>query len=101
MDAINYSNNTQFGYKKHHSTELLLLKFINDILVGVDSRSGVVVMFIDLSAAFDTVNHRKLLNILCNELKIRGTALKWFKSFLSNRSHETLCSNKRAQEQNK
>ena len=90
MDSINYSNNTQFGYKKQHSTEFLLLKFINDILVGVDSRNGVIVMLIDLSAAFDTVNHRKLLNILCNELKIRGTALKWFKSFLLHRSQRVL-----------
>ena len=90
MDSIDYSNNTQFGYKKQHSTEFLLLKFINDILVGVDSRNGVVVMFIDLSAAFDTVNHRKLLNILCNELRIRGTALRWFRSFLSNRSQRVL-----------
>ena len=90
MDEINYSNNTQFGYKKHHSTELLLLKFMNDILVGVDSRNGVVIMLIDLSAAFDTVNHRKLLNILCYELKIRGIALKWFKSFLFNRSQRVL-----------
>ena len=47
-------------------------------------------MLIDLSAAFDTVNHRKLLNILSNELKIQGTALKWFKSFLSNRSQRVL-----------
>ena len=47
-------------------------------------------MLIDLSAAFDTVNHRKLLNILSNELKIQGTALKWFKSFLSNQSQRVL-----------
>ena len=86
MDTINYHNNTQFGYKKSHSTELLLLKFINDILVGIDSKNGVVVLLIDLSAAFDTVDNKKLLNILCNELKIRGNALKWFKSFLTNRS---------------
>ena len=86
MSLINYNNNTQFGYKKSHSTELLLLKFINDVLVGIDSKDGVVVLLIDLSAAFDTVDNRKLLNILCTELNIRGTALKWFKSFLLNRS---------------
>ena len=90
MDSIGFRNDTQFGYKKQHSTEFLLLKFINDILVGIDSRNGVIVMLIDLSAAFDTVDHRKLLNILCNELKIRGTALKWFKSFLLNRSQRVL-----------
>ena len=90
MDSINYSNNTQFGYKKHHSTEMLLLKFLNDLLIGVDSRNGVVVMLIDLSAAFDTVDHHKLLNILSNELQIKGIALKWFRSFLINRSQRVL-----------
>ena len=44
------------------------------------------VLIIDLSAAFDTVDHTKLLNILCNELNIKGNALKWFKSFLSGRT---------------
>ena len=92
MDKINYCNNTQFGYKKHHSTELLL-KFLNDVLVGVDSRNGVVVLLIDLSAAFDTVGHRKLLNILSNELKISGVALQWFKSFLINRTQRVLVGN--------
>ena len=90
MTKINYCNNTQFGYKKSHSTELLLLKFMNDLLVGIDSKNGVVVLLIDLSAAFDTVNHKKLLNILFNELRICGTALKWFKSFLSNRTQRVL-----------
>ena len=90
MSKINYCNNTQFGYKKSHSTELLLLKFINDILVGIDSKNGVVVLLIDLSAAFDTVDNSKLLNILFTELKICGTALKWFKSFLCNRSQRVL-----------
>ena len=80
------TSSTQFGYKKNHSTELLLLKFINGVLVGIDSRKGVVVLLIDLSAAFDTVDHNKLLNILFSELKITGVALKWFKSFLTNRT---------------
>ena len=90
MSNINYCNNTQFGYKKSHSTELLLLKFMNDILVGIDGKNGVVVLLIDLSAAFDTVDNKKLLNILYNELHICGTALQWFKSFLCNRSQRVL-----------
>ena len=43
MSSINYVNTTQFGYKKSHSTELLLLKFMNDLLVGIDGKNGVVV----------------------------------------------------------
>ena len=86
MNSINYKCDTQFGYKKFHGTETLLVKLVNDLLIGLDSRSGVVLVLIDLSAAFDTVDHNKLINILANELNIRGTALKWFKSYLSNRS---------------
>ena len=86
MNNIGYVNNTQFGYKKHHSCEMLLLKFLNDVLVGIDSRNGVIVLLIDLSAAFDTVDHRKLLKILASELHITGNAWKWFKSFLIGRT---------------
>ena len=53
---------------------------------AVDSKSGVVVLIIDLSAAFDTVSHSLLLNILFREIGLRGNALRWFKSFLLNRS---------------
>ena len=86
MDENNLNKHKQFGYKKFHGTESLLIKFMNDTIIGVDSRNGVVVLLLDLSAAFDTVDHRKLLNILCHEYGIQGTALKWFKSFLIGRS---------------
>ena len=38
-----------------------MIKLLNDVLVGIDNKSGVVVVLIDLSAAFDTVDHNKLL----------------------------------------
>ena len=90
MTSINYKCDTQFGYKKHHSTETLLIKLVNDLLVGLDSKSGVVLVLIDLSAAFDTVSHNKLINILANELNIRGVALKWFKSYLKGRTQSVI-----------
>ena len=86
MDLNNLHCNTQYGYKQYHSTETLLLKFMNDILVAIDNNSGVVVLLIDLSAAFDTVDHQILLKILHDEIGICGTALKWFHSFLTNRT---------------
>ena len=46
-------------------------------------------MMLDLSAAFDTVEHRKLLKILSEEIHIGGTALKWFKIFLVGRTQRT------------
>ena len=46
-------------------------------------------MLLDLSAAFDTVEHKKLLRILHDEIGVRGKALKWFKSFLTGRTQRT------------
>ena len=86
MDQNGLHSHTQFGYKKNHGTETLLVHFIDSLMVAVDKGLGVVVVLIDLSAAFDTVNHDVLLRILGQEIGLRGTALKWFRSFLTNRS---------------
>ena len=64
---------SQYGYKRHHSCETFLLKLIDDILIKVDRKLGVVVLIIDLSAAFDTVDHSVLLNILQNKFNIVKT----------------------------
>ena len=77
---------SQFGYKRNHSCETFLLKLIDDILVKVDRKLGVVVLILDLSAAFDTVDHKVLLNILQHKFHITGSALSWFKAFLSGRT---------------
>ena len=75
----------QYGYKKAHSTEYLLMKVLNDLLLACDKGTPSIVILLDLSAEFDTVDHIQLLNILKNEIGIHGTALKWFESFLVGR----------------
>ena len=75
----------QSGYKKSHSTETLLIRIVNDLLIASNEEKATVVMMLDLSAAFDTVDHQLLLQILATELGITGTALNWFRSFLSGR----------------
>ena len=52
----------QSTYKKHHSCETALLRVQNDILKSIDNEQCVVLLLLDLSAAFDTVNHKILLN---------------------------------------
>ena len=76
----------QFAYKKNHSTETLLIKIVNDVLIAADEKSATVIMLLDLSAASDTVDHNLLLRILKHEIGIRGTALAWFTSFLKDRA---------------
>ena len=75
----------QSAYKKHHSTETALLRVQNDILRALDSRSSVILLLLDLSAAFDTVDHQILLSRLSSRFGIKGAALQWFNSYLTNR----------------
>ena len=86
MDLNNLQCSNQYGYKSEHSTEMLMTKVTNDLLLACDKKTPTLLMFLDLSAAFDTVDQEKLLNILDEELGIRGTVLKWFRSFLQGRT---------------
>lgn len=81
----NLHESNQSAYKIHHSTETALLKIQNDILMSIDQNQSVILIFLDMSAAFDTVNHVTLLTRLSTRFGIHGTALKWFESYLSNR----------------
>ena len=74
----------QSAYKKKHSTKTALLKVQDDILMALDNRRTVVLLLLDLSAVFDTVDHSVLLYRLENRFNIRDKALSWFKSSLSN-----------------
>ena len=75
----------QSAYRSHHSTETALLRVHNDILRAVDKKRAVILVLLDLSAAFDTIDHDTLLCRLRHRLGITGTALKWFESYLKGR----------------
>ena len=77
---------SQSAYRSHHSTETTLLKVKADILRAMDNQEVVCLVLLDLSAAFDTVNHEILIARLRDRFGIGGTALKWFRSYLSGRS---------------
>jgi exonuclease III len=89
MDANSLHIPEESAYKKYHSTETISIKVLNDLLIAADSNSTTVLLMLDLSAAFDTVDHNKLLKILRQEINIRGIAFKWFTSFLSGRCQRT------------
>ena len=85
LDANKLNISNQSAYKKLHSCETLLVRIVNDLLIASDSDKATVVMLLDLSAAFDTVDHTKLLSILKHEIGLGGNAWLWFKSFLCGR----------------
>ena len=75
----------QSAYKKFHGTETALLKVQNDILCTVDNKHVVFLVLLDLSAAFDTIDHDILLSRLQSK-GVKGSAIKWITSYLSCRS---------------
>ena len=76
----------QSAYRKYHSTEIALLKVHNDILMKMDSQRLTLLVLLDLSEAFDIVDHDVLLNRLSTSFGVRGCALHWFASCLYNKS---------------
>ncbi len=76
----------QSGFRTKHSTESALLKVTNDILLSIDSGKRVALMMLDLTAAFDTLDHAILIERLRDYVGIKGVALKWFSSYLQDRT---------------
>ena len=74
----------QSAYRPNHSIETALLRVQNDILKSMDGGKVVALVLLDLSAAFDTVDHCILINVL-KDLGFDGNILKWFVSYLSDR----------------
>ena len=85
-DVNNLFSPYQSGYRKFHSCETAVTKIHNDILMMIDSKSNVVLLLLDLSAAFDTINHNLLLTKLKNVYGITELALSWFQCYLNNRT---------------
>ena len=77
----------QSAFKKHHSTETALIKVQNDILQTIDNQNSVILLLLDLSAAFDTTDHEILLSRLSSRYGIIGEAHKWFESYLKERTY--------------
>ena len=76
----------QSAYRELHSTETTLLRVRTDILRCIDDGKAVALVLLDLSAAFDTVDHGLLLNRLKNTFGVCGTSLAGISSYLKDRS---------------
>ena len=84
LDKHNILNENQYSFRKKRSTNLATVELITKISKVIDDKEYTMGVFLDLSTAFDTVNHNVLLHKL-EHLRIRRVVLEWFKSYLSNR----------------
>ena len=85
-------SNTQFGFRENHSTIHALLSFVYKAAHSFDSSRSMIGVFLDFSKAFDTINHDILLYKL-SHYGVRGKALEWFRSYLSNRKQYVFINN--------
>ena len=80
----------QSAYKKFHSTETALIRVQSDIHQALDEKKCVILILLDLSAAFDTIDHTILLERLQSHTGICGKAFDWFKSYMQGRKQSVL-----------
>ena len=80
----------QSAYRQFHSTETLLMKIHNDIMSSISKGEVTMLVILDLSAAFDTIDHNILVHRLRNRYGVGGTALNWFKSYISERTQAVI-----------
>ena len=88
MYAHNLFDPLQSAYREKHATKTAIIKLNNDIIGGMDEGKCTILASLDLSAAFDTVDHDILLLRLQNVYGIDETALVWFKLYLKNQTHK-------------
>ena len=87
----NFFYDLQFGFRMNYSTSDAITFMIDKISKAFDKKEMTLAIFLDLSKAFDSINHSILLQKL-SHFGIRGSALDWFESYLDNRFQKIVCS---------
>ena len=85
LDKLCILSSNQYGFRKKHSTYMALIDLVDNVSQAIDDKKIGLGVFVDLSKAFDTVDHDILTNKL-NHYGIRGVQLSWFADYLKNRT---------------
>ena len=86
IEKYNLHARQQSGYRKNHSCETALVKTIDDMQRMISEGNLMAVILLGLPAAFDTVDHKILIDRLKADFGITGGVLKWIKSYFGNRT---------------
>ena len=93
LSSNNLCSKMQSAFKSCHSTETALLRVYNDLLLVVDQGNEAVLILLDYSAAFDAISHNVFLDRLFHRYGVSGSALNWFKTYLTNRTQSVVINN--------
>ena len=85
MKTYSLHDKFQSAYRPAHSTETAMLRITNNLLLAADDGQVGCLVLLDLSAAFDTIDHRILLQKLSSQLHLSKSAVHWFASYLEDR----------------
>ena len=99
MSANDLNETYQSAYRRNHGTETALVKIHDDILRALDQKNGVVLVMLDLSAAFDTIDHDILLERFRRRLGVDGDALNWLREYHKGRTQATVINSTQSEPQ--
>ena len=92
LESFDFLSPSQYGFRKQLSTASAMFDFVHFIQSALDKSQFCSALFIDLTKAFDSVNHKILISLL-NKARVEGAALNWFVSYLSDRRQRVKCNN--------
>ena len=87
LNSHNLYNTCRSAYRHGHSTETALLKVVNDMFLSLNKGNMSVLALLDISSAFDTIDHPILVHSLHTDFGFTDTILQWFSSYLTDRTH--------------
>ena len=90
MESTGQIYNSQYRFRSQHSCESAVSELTSEVVKGLQNGMYTAALFLDLSKAFDTLEHEVLLNKM-DRYGIRGTSLDWFSSYLKDRKIRVKC----------
>ena len=93
LNGQGFFHKNQFGFRKNFSTSHATTLLVQNITTSFEKKQSMIGVFLDLSKAFDTIDHKILLQKLMH-YGVKGLPLEWFSSYLNDRTQQVVCNNR-------